>query len=83
MEGFDSYNGSIRYIEFPSTVTSMGNAFNKETFFSNSISSSTTTVIIVIKAVTPPTASKYEAAYRTCYSKIKKIYVPDDSVSAY
>jgi hypothetical protein len=78
MYDFNSYNGSIRYIECPSTVTSLGYSFYKNSFKSNSNG----TVIIVIKATTPP-ALNSNTTYDYCYEKISKIYVPDDSVNAY
>jgi hypothetical protein len=79
MYDFNSYNGSIRYIECPSTVTYLGSSFHKNSFKSNSNS----TVIIVIKATTPPLLNSHSMTSDYCHEKISKIYVPDDSVDAY
>ena len=70
------------YIEFPTTITDIGNLFVDFRRDSGSVGVNNNTGCIVIKAVAPPTTGSI--AINDSYNRWPAhIYVPDNSVAAY
>lgn len=75
-----SYGSVMKYIEFPSTCTSMPKCFHR------SFESQTLDVRLVIKATTPPDLTYYGSEInhtKVGLNKMAGIYVPDASLTAY